>query len=143
MKTHVIGKNIEITYHVEPHSHQEKQEDGSMRFIFDARPELVSEVTKEEPVEICAYEGTPQTSTGRVIFSKYINIGDEEVKVTKETFYADLGDWKQFVDKNVTITEINKEDAEKKLEQLTRNYNRQIIEGDERMRMTRIVIRPP
>lgn len=135
MKTRVIGKNIEKTYHVEPHSHQERQEDGTMKFVFDQKPELVCEITKEEPVTICEYEGEPKRSNYYQFFYRYncISFRGEDVEILKEVFHADTGDWDQVVNKEIMVAEINKGEAEKKLEALTRNYNRQIIEGDERL----------
>ena len=135
MKTRVIGKNIEKTYHVEPHSHQDRQEDGTMKFVFDQKPELVCEVTKEKPVTLCEYDGEPKCSKCYQLFYMCHNIffQGEDVKVLKEVFHADTGDWDQVVDKEIVVAEINKEEAEKKLESLTRNYNRQVIEGDERL----------
>ena len=57
MVTKVIAKNTETLWYVEPHSHQEKQEDGTMKFVFDNRPELVGDVRELEPSECYSYDG--------------------------------------------------------------------------------------
>lgn len=132
MKTRVIGKNITRTYRVKENSHEEKTEDG-VKVIFDKKPELAWD-TKEEEAEICVYEGEPRHNFAiDMRLGHYINVEDEEVFVKKESFISNRSEWKQYVDKEVTVTEVNKDEAEFHLAELIRGYNRQVIEGDEEL----------
>lgn len=126
MITRVMGKVTETYWYVESNNHEEHQADGTIRTVFDKRPELKSDVIEREPVEICRYEGEPYRLN-------YLYIGEEEVCSKRITFHADLEEFRQFVNKIVTNTDINRDDSEEKYKLLLRDYNKQSIEGDEKL----------
>lgn len=142
MITRVMGRKTETWWTCEPHKHIEKvAEDGSIKYRFDCKPELKSNVVELDPIEICQYDGNPlKSNVCRPIgyFEAYeypkINLGDEEVKVIKETFYADLGEWRQLVDKVVENTDYGKEVIEAEYAEDICEYNQQMIGEDERMK---------
>ena len=134
MITRVMGKVTDTYWYVEPNNHEERKEDGTVKFVFDKRPELKSDVVELEPVEICRYEGKPNMDIPHTLyFPTKIHIGDECVTVLEINFYADLDEYRQFVDKVVMNNDISKERAEKGFEAILRDYNKQSIEGDEKL----------
>lgn len=142
MITRVMGRKTETWWVCEPHRHIEKvAEDGSIKYKFDCKPELNCDVVELDPVEVCQYDGNPLKSNvckpvgclGAYEYPK-ININDEEVEVIKETFYCDLGEWKQFIDKVVENTDHDKESAEAEYAEALYEYNQQMINEDERMK---------
>ena len=142
MITRVMGRKTETWWVCEPHKHIESvAEDGSIKYKFDCKPELKCDVVELDPVEVCQYDGNPLKSNvckpigclGAYEYPK-ININDEEVEVIKETFYCDLGEWKQFVDKVVENEDHDKEDAEAEYSEAIYEYNEQTINEDERMK---------
>lgn len=126
MITRVMGKVTQTYWYVEPNYHEERKEDGTVKFVFDKRPELKSDVRELEPVEICRYEGEPYRFN-------YLYIGENEVCTKRITFHADLKEFRQFVNKIVTNTDINRDESEEKYKLLLRDYNKQSIEGDEKL----------
>lgn len=145
MITRVMGRKTETWWTCEQHKHPESvAEDGSIKYKFDCKPELKSDVVELDPVEVCQYDGTPQKSSKSSVYKPFgdlgfyaaaeINIGDEKVAVIKETFYCDLGEWKQFIDKVVENTDHDKESAEAEYVEALYEYNQQMINEDERMK---------
>lgn len=142
MITRVMGRKTETWWTCEPHKHIESvAEDGSIKYRFDCKPELKSNVVEFDPIEICQYDGNPQKSNVYKPFGDIglytaaeINIGDEKVAVIKETFYADRGEWQQLVDKIVENTDYGKEVAEAEYAEDICEYNQQMIGEDERMK---------
>ena len=126
MITRVMGKVTETYWYVEPNYHEERKEDGTVKFVFDKRPQLKSDVKELEPVEICRYEGEPYRLN-------HLYIGENEVCSKRITFHADLKEFRQFVNKVVKNTDINQEESEEKYKLLLRDYNKQTIEGDEKL----------
>jgi len=134
MITRVMGKVTATHWYVEPNYHEERKEDGTVEFVFDKRPELKSDVRGLEPMEICRYEGKPNMDIPCTIyFPTNIHIGDECVTVLENNFYADRDEYRQFVDKVVKNTDINQEESREKYNLLIRDYNKQSIEGDEKL----------
>jgi desulfoferrodoxin (superoxide reductase-like protein) len=124
MKTVVMGKNVKKTYKVVT--------DMDDRGKLKSKPiiELEDEDIKWE--EILSYEGRAQSYTTFLSFSPhgYICLSeDEEVKVEKEKFRADLGDWYQYTDK-VLSEKTNLKKCEKELESALKVYNAQKIEAN-------------
>lgn len=137
MITRVMGRVTETYWRVEPHTHIAGAGNDATRYVFDAKPEIIKDVVELDPVEICQYEGRPCVSGyGYTITYPYkrINIGDEEVNVQKEAFYADLSEWKQFVDKVVSNVDYCKEEVELDYADLIAQYNEQMINEDERLK---------
>lgn len=122
MKTIVMGKKIKRNYEVKA----ETDDKGKFKY----RPfikELNSDIEWEE---ICNYEGEAQISY-RLWDDRYINISeDEEVRVTKEIFRADLGNYIQYTDKILEEDEGNKADCEESLKIYIKEFNRERIEND-------------
>ena len=137
MITRVMGRATETYWRVEPHTHIVGAGNDATRYVFDAKPEIVKDIIELDPVEICQYEGIPCASSSVYIIGypyKRINIGDEEVNVQKEAFYADLSEWKQFVDKVVSNVDYYKEEVELDYADLIAQYNEQMINEDEKLK---------
>ena len=134
MITRVMGKVTVTRWYVEPNYHEERKEDGTVKYVFDKRPELKSDVGELEPMEICRYEGEPNIDIPCGFFAQTkIHIGDECVTVLETNFYADRDEYRQFVEKVVKNTDINQEESREKYNLLIRDYNKQSIEGDEKL----------
>lgn len=134
MITRVMGKVTVTHWYVEPNYHEERKEDGTVKFVFDKRPELKSDVRELEPMEICRYEGEPHMDIPCEFYIQAkIHIGDECVTVLKNNFYADRDEYRQFVNKVIKNTDINQEESREKYKLLLRDYNKQTIEGDEEL----------
>lgn len=134
MITRVMGRATETYWKVEPHTHIVGAGNDATRYVFDAKPEIVKDIIELDPVEICQYEGRPCVSSYGYIFPrKKINIGDEEVDVQKEVFYADLSEWRQYVDKIVSNVDYYKEEVELDYADLIAQYNEQMIKADEKL----------
>lgn len=137
MITRVMGRATETYWKVEPHTHIVGAGNDATRYVFDAKPEIVKDIIELDPVEICQYEGRPCYSNYVYLLTcpyKRINIGDEEVDVRKEAFYADLSEWKQFVDKVISNVDYYKEEAELDYADLIGQYNEQMINEDEKLK---------
>ena len=137
MITRVMGRATETYWRVEPHTHIVGAGNDATRYVFDAKPEIFKDIIELDPVEICQYEGIPCASSSVYIIGypyKRINIGDEEVNVQKEAFYADLSEWKQFVDKVVSNVDYYKEEVELDYADLIAQYNEQMINEDEKLK---------
>ena len=134
MITRVMGKVTTTYWYVEPNYHEERKEDGAVKYVFDKRPELKSDVRELEPMEICRYEDKPNMDIPcGFYFPTRIHIGDECVDVLESNFYADRDEYRQFVNKVIKNTDINQEESREKYNLLIRDYNKQSIEGDEKL----------
>ena len=134
MITRVMGKVTVTHWYVKSNNHEERKEDGTVKFVFDKRPELKSDVRELEPMEICRYEGEPNIDIPCGFFAQTkIHIGDECVTVLETNFYADRDEYRQFVNKVIKNTDINQEESREKYNLLIRDYNKQSIEGDEKL----------
>ena len=135
MITRVMGKVTVTHWYVEPNNHKDHQADGTIRTVFDKRPELKSDVKELEPMEICRYDGRPNTdiSVRTFCLQTTIHIGDECVPILEMNYYADLDEYRQLVDKVVKNTEIHRDEAENEYNALLRDYNKQTIEGDKEL----------
>lgn len=124
MKTIVMGKKVTNNYEVVV----KRGEDNK----FTERPYLTMNDSIIEWEEICKYEGVPQKEY--VLFDGneiYIS-EDEHVLVTEQRFRADLGNWYQYTNKVLEENDGNGESCEVELAALLREYNKQMIEDDER-----------
>lgn len=124
MKTIVMGKKVTNNYDVVV----KRDEDNklcSRPFIMELTPDIEWE-------EICEYEGEPQKEYTIFAGSEIYISEDECVLVTKQKFRADLGNWYQYTNKVLSEDEGNKESCETNLTALLKEYNKQMIEDDER-----------
>lgn len=135
MITRVMGRTTATYWKVEPHaSIVGEYGNGEFKYKFEAKPEIIKDVVELDPVEICQYEGRPCVSSYKLLFTDpKINIGDEEVNVKKDIFYADLSEWRQYVDKVVSNVDYGKESTEMDYANFLYQYNRQMIEADEKL----------
>lgn len=135
MITRVMGRTTATYWKVEPHaSIIGEYGNGVFKYKFEAKPEIIKDVVELDPVEICQYEGRPCVSSYKLLFADpKINIGDEEVNVKKDIFYADLSEWRQYVDKVVSNVDYGKESTEMDYANFLYQYNRQMIEADEKL----------
>lgn len=116
-----MGKNVTNNYDVVVKRDKDNKL-CSRPFIKELTPDIEWE-------EICEYEGEAQFSyLGRTIYISE----DEEVIVTEQVFRADLGNYIQYTNKVLSEDEGNKESCETNLAALLKEYNKQMIEDDER-----------
>lgn len=123
MKTIVMGKKVKETYKVEV----EQDKDGKIT----VKPKIKLDNADIKWEEILSYEGAPQYEviTGW-IDNRYIYLSEtDEVKVEKQVFRADLGNWVQYTGK-VLDKKDNLKKCEKELENALRLYNTQKIEAN-------------
>jgi len=134
MVTRVMGKVTETYWSIKENCEEKIGEDGKVKCVFLSRPEIQKEVTHHNPMEICQYEGVPQSSApfGFSLTSR-IFIDGEQAVVEKTEFHADLGEWRQFVDKVVKNIDHNKEAVEEDYEHLIKKYNAYVINGNEKL----------
>lgn len=102
MTTIIKGKNITNFYSVKANKTTKVVNDNEPKTIYTARPELVKEA-KVEWEEICNFEGNLHYNDRPGLFlvgSRYINISeDEEVRIEKDIFRADLNEKHVFTNK--------------------------------------------
>lgn len=122
MKTHVMGKKIKRTYKVATFKDGDK---------YSEKPFMVIDDTEVKWEEILAYEAAPQSISDYYV-GKHINLSeDEEVRVEKEIFRADLGEWYQYVNKKLEEKD-NRKKIEKELEKEIAAYNKYMIENNKK-----------
>lgn len=132
MLTKVKGKIIENTYDVKVNV-KDVGENGEVKFLYLAKPELIKQAEVIDWVDICEFSGQPYYNSG-FTFSKTINISeDEQVCVTKEVFRADLYELHLFTDKVVQELDKYKEKSELYFKEELANFNEQMIESNERL----------
>lgn len=120
-----MGKNVTNNYDVVV------KRDENNKFI--ERPYLSRDIPDIKWEKICEYDGEPQFSYDGWSSGRRINISeDEEVRVTEQIFRADLGNYIQYTDKVLSKDEGNKESCQTNLAALLKEYNKQMIEDDER-----------
>ena len=133
MQTVIQGKEIENTYSVKVL----RDDNGKIK----SKPELVTEEKIIKWTDLFpAIDGEIKynsASTGSwLTISAYnkINISaDEEVKVIGQIYRADNNTLQLHTDKVVADTPINKTEAEKELKTVLAEYNRTVIEGNDKM----------
>lgn len=121
MKTHVMGKKIKRTYKVVTCKDEDK---------YSEKPFMIVDDTEVKWEEILVYETAPQSRSD--YSGNYINLSeDEEVRVEKELFRADLGEWYQHVNKKLEEKD-NRKKIEKELEKEIAAYNKYMIENNKK-----------
>ena len=124
MKTIVMGKKVTNNYEVVV----KRDEDNK----FTERPYITVNDSIIEWEDICEYEGAPQREYTLFGGNKIYISEDECVVVTEQKFRADLGNWYQYTNKVLDVDENNKPECEYELTKLLKEYNKQMIEDDER-----------
>ena len=121
MKTIVKGQNIEMHYVIKDC----KKEDGT----FFHRPYMESDGKQYKRTfeTILEYEGTPQYE-GEMFKLFYIS-EDEEVRILKKYFRADLGAWIVETDKVLSEKHIGEKKCKQELAKVIKEYNKQKIES--------------
>lgn len=133
MITKVIGRVTDTYWSVEENCHIDYE---SKKLIFDAKPEIKKDVVDFDSVVICEYDGNPVSLVGYNnddYWASGIFIGGEFVTEQKREFHADIPEWREYVDVVVSNTDLFKEEVEKEYEQLIREYNAYVINGDEKL----------
>ena len=124
MKTIVMGKKVTNNYDVVV----KRDEDNklcSRPFIKELTPDIEWE-------EICEYESVPQSEYIFCVGDCIYVSEDEKVVIMEQRFRADLGNWYQYTNKVLDVDENNKPECEYELTKLLKEYNKQMIEDDER-----------
>lgn len=133
MQTVIQGKEIETTYSVKVL----RDDEGKIKI----KPELVTEEKIIKWTDLFpAIDGevkyNSNSSSSWLTISAYnrINISaDEEVKVVGQVYRADINTLQLHTEKVVVDTPINKTEAETELKTALAEYNRTVIENDEKM----------
>jgi hypothetical protein len=132
MQTVIQGKEIETTYSVKVL----RDDEGKIK----SKPELVTEEKIIKWTDLFKVDGvipynsgTNSTYAFRLGYPS-INISEtEEVNVISQIYRVDLNILQLHTDKVVVDTSINKEEAETNLKTALAEYNRTVIEADEKM----------
>lgn len=122
MVTKVIGRITDTTWSLQRNCKLDKDN----KYIFDAKPIIEKEVVDIGNEVICEYDAVPQS-----VYNTYIN-GENIIEIKRE-FHADIPEWREYVDVVVKNTDFFKEEVEKEYEQLIREYNAYVINGDEKL----------
>ena len=136
MITRVFGKKIENVYDVICNTKQVEDNDGNMKTVYTAKPQINKVRKVKEWSELCSYEGEPRYNSGYSIVFGYhdINISENEtVKIEDEIFRADLNEMHLHTNKIVEERDINKEDALSILDGQIKAFNKMMIESNNRL----------
>ena len=141
MKSVVLGKIIEIKHVLEAHQETITDENGKVKVVYTAKPELRKKESIKEWKEICRFKGKPLYNT--TYFNPHFSYGqsmclnvseNEEVIVSKQVFRADLEEMHLFTNKILEEIDVNAVDAADQLRLHIRAFNNQMIESNERMK---------
>ena len=136
MITRVFGKKIENVYDVIYNTKQVEDNDGNMKTVYTAKPQINKVRKVKEWSELCSYEGEPRYNSGSSIVFGYhdINISENEaVAIEEEIFRADLNEMHLHTNKVVEEKDINKEDALSILEAQIKAFNKMMIESNNKL----------
>ena len=136
MTTRVFGKKIENVYDVIYNTKQVEDNDGNMKTVYTAKPQINKVRKVKEWSELCSYEGEPRYNSGSSIVFGYhdINISENEaVAIEEEIFRADLNEMHLHTNKVVEEKDINKEDALSILEAQIKAFNKMMIESNNKL----------
>lgn len=141
MKSVVLGKIIEIKHVLETHQKTITDENGKVKVVYTAKPEVRKKESIKEWKEICRFKGKPlyNTTYFNPSFSyrqsTCLNVSEnEEVIVSKQVFRADLEEMHLFTNKILEEIDVNAVDAADQLRLHIRAFNNQMIESNERMK---------
>ena len=137
MKTVVKGKIVENAYSVIPHTKEIKDESGTVKTVYDAKPELKKESKIIGWEELCDFNHEPifneTYGTHSWLDSKYMNIRNKEIRIINKIFDADEDEIHLFSDKTVKETDIDKDVSEVNYNFHIRKFNKMMIESNEKM----------
>lgn len=134
MITRIKGKNITNFYSVKDNKKMRAVNDNELKSIYTAKPELVKE-PKVEWEEICNFEGDLHYNNSWA-FGGHINISeDDEVRVDKTIFRADLNEKHAFTNKILKEQddEKSKSDAESIFKEELADFNEIMINSNDAM----------
>lgn len=130
MKTVVFGKRIEKIYTIDNKTVTFTLRNGEIKTIYNDKPRMRCKEKLIEWVELLRYKGSPKyNSCGYRSFNISEN---EEVHTDEEIFRADLNESHLLTDKIVSETN-NKEKVEQELAQHIRQFNKAMIESNDKM----------
>jgi hypothetical protein len=142
MKTIIKGKNLKTTYGVNNNTKEIRDENGVLKIVYTAKPELTKEVDTtwetieefEEDIEL-----NRNQIAGFIIMGISNSIGtinlteDEEVNVIKKKFIVDQKAYVLYTDKVLKTIEELKEISEENLCYELRAFNKMMIESNEKL----------
>ena len=136
MQTVLFGKNKTITKFIEENK-KKIERDGKEVEVFTAKPKLMNkvEVTWEE---MFRWDGSPVYNENIAapiygIIFKRMNISENEfVEIEESIFRADLNELHLHSDK--VLKEETNDDCEDKYKRLVKEFNKQMIESNERLK---------
>lgn len=137
MITRVFGKKIENVYDVIYNTKQVEDNDGKMKTVYTAKPQINKTRKIREWSELCSYEGEPRYNSVCFLGFGYheINISENEtVKIENEIFRADLNEMHLRTNKIVEEKDVNKEDALSILDGKIKAFNKMMIESNDKLR---------
>ena len=147
MKSVVLGKVVEIKHILETNQKTIIDENGKEKLVYTAKPKIKKEESVAEWREICRFKGEPYWNSEYTRNWKYaymhsfgdgrdkLNISEnEEVAIDQRVFRADLGELHLFADKVLEEIDIDAVDAADQLRLHTREFNKQMIESNEKMK---------
>lgn len=148
MKSVVLGKVVEIKHILETNQKTIIDENGKEKLVYTAKPKIKKEESAAEWREICRFKGEPAhnyeymhnwksvyMSNGFIDGRNRLNISEnEEVAIDKKIFRADLGELHLFTNKVLEKIDIDAVDAADQLRLHTREFNKQMIESNEKMK---------
>lgn len=126
MRTVIKGKDIELRYYVNPHQ-KEVTIDGKKEFVYFAQPVLCREPTVTWS-DIAEFDGELKNGF-EILLSE-----NERVSVLDKKFRVDLSEYQIFVNKTLSETETNREEAEKSLKMHKSKFNKSMIESNEKLK---------
>jgi hypothetical protein len=142
MKTIIKGKNLKTTYGVNNNTKEIKDENGALKIVYTAKPELTKVVDTtwetiaefDEDIEFNKNQAAKFFMTGIFNSIGTINITeDEEVSVIKKKFIIDQKAYVLYTDKVLDSTEELKEISEENLCYELESFNRMMIESNEKL----------
>lgn len=137
MKTIIQGKKLKTTYGIDGKC----KAIGEDKTVYTAKPELTKKTEVVDWKTICEFDENIEFnhSVKTYYTSLFAEIGkinlseNEEVSVLSKTFRADLGAYVLRVDKILNEEILYKEESEAVLETQIREFNKQMIESNEKL----------
>lgn len=148
MKSVVLGKVVEIKHILETNQKIITDDNGKEKLVYTAKPKIKKEESVAEWREICRFKGEPTWNYEHMYSWKSFHMSDgfsdvrnklnisenEEVAVDKKVFRADLGELHLLTNKVLEEIDIDAVDATEQLRIYTRDFNKQMIESNEKMK---------
>lgn len=139
MKTVVFGKIIEKRHEIDAKVKTVTDENGKQRIVYTAKPEkkIKEEVTGHK--EILRYKGEPKYSDKQYSLCSYANKtfninADEEVRMEREIFRADLNEMHLYTNKVLEVNELYKDEIENVYDTYVKDFNEEMILSNDKMK---------